>query len=234
METQNKPQQVAFEAIRRALKSGDLKPGMRLPSERKMAETYGISRTHIREALRTLETYGIIRTLPQSGSVLVGTSVSALDGMLGEMLQFNNRDYASLAEVRCMLEDTAVRLCAQRRSEHDLTVMESMLREYDQACQDGDREKRILADNSFHRCIVAGAQNPVLAQLLALVNPEIMKAYNEQKICYHAGHNPQKEHWEILEAIQQQDADQALHAMHSHLNGVSLFGDTLRKNNASE
>lgn len=229
METQLKPQEIVYESIRRALLSGELKPGMKLPAERKMVEQYGVSRGYVREALRTLETYGIIKTLPQSGSVIVGLNVAALDGLLAEVLQLTGKDFSSLAEVRCMLEENAVRLCAERRTEADLQRIEEALQRYDEACQKGDEQAKQATDFHFHRCIVAGAQNPVMRQIFMLITPDIMTAYNNQQICTKVARDPLGEHRLILEAIRKGDTGQAALLMRGHLSGIAEFAAKLRE-----
>ena len=77
---------------------------MQLPAERKMAEEYGISRTYVRAALKTLESYGIVETRPQSGTFIVGLDVKALDGLFADVLKLDALDFASLAEMRAILE----------------------------------------------------------------------------------------------------------------------------------
>lgn len=228
MDNQQKPQEIVFQAIRTALANGELKPGMRLPSERKMAEQYGVSRGYVREALRTLETYGIIRTLPQSGSVIVGLDVTALDGLLSEILQLSGQDFSALAEVRCILEEHAVRLCAERRTESDIKLMEEALADYDKACLAGDEQRRQSADFHFHRCIAAGAKNVVLRQMFVLITPDIMTEFNRQQICFRVARDPQGEHHQILEAIRKQDGAQAALLMRGHLSGVAEFAAKLR------
>ena len=66
--------------IRSLITSGQLNSGDKLPPERKLAERLGVSRTHVRDAIRKLEFYGILKTLPQSGTVVAGIGITALEG----------------------------------------------------------------------------------------------------------------------------------------------------------
>ena len=61
------PVEIIIRQIRNLISSGQLKSGDRLPPERKLAEKLGVGRSHIRDAIRKLEFYGILKTLPQSG-----------------------------------------------------------------------------------------------------------------------------------------------------------------------
>ena len=78
---------IVISKIKELINSGILKPGDRLPAERKLALDFGVGRTHVREALHKLEFYGIIKTLPQSGSVIVGLDITTLDGLISDVLK---------------------------------------------------------------------------------------------------------------------------------------------------
>ncbi|MCH1533928.1 MAG: GntR family transcriptional regulator, partial [Schleiferiaceae bacterium] len=71
--------------IRDQIGSGQLKPGDRLPSERMLSDRFGVGRTQLRDALRRLEFYGILKTLPQSGTVVAGLGIPALQGLMTDM-----------------------------------------------------------------------------------------------------------------------------------------------------
>ena len=224
-----KPQEKVYNSIRQALQSGELKPGMRLPAERKLAEQYGVSRGYIREALQTLETYGIIRTLPQSGSVIVGLDVSALDGLLTNVLQLSRQDFASLAEIRCILEVNAAKLAAERCTKSDVALIEDSLKLYIEAEKHNKEEEKLEADFYLHRCIAASAHNSALQTMLMLITPDITRIYHQQRICHQVGINPLEEHIHICEAIKEHDSERAAVLMQRHLRGVSEYAIRLRE-----
>jgi len=80
------PTDKVISKVKELIISGVLKPGDKLPAERKMAVDFGFGRTHVREALHKLEFYGIIKTLPQSGSVINGLDINTLDGLISDVL----------------------------------------------------------------------------------------------------------------------------------------------------
>ncbi|MEL7424827.1 MAG: GntR family transcriptional regulator, partial [Bacteroidota bacterium] len=106
--------------IRALITSGQLAPGDRLPAERKLAEKLGVSRTNVRDAIQKLEFYGILKTLPQSGTVVAGMGITALEGLITDVLRLEKSDFASLVETRVVLEVKAAELAAVRRTENDL------------------------------------------------------------------------------------------------------------------
>lgn len=227
-----KPQDKLYEAIRQSLLSGELQPGMRLPAERKLAETYGISRGHVREALHTLEIYGIIRTLPQSGSIIVGLDIHALDGLLTNVLQLSTRDFAALAEMRCILEENSVRLCAERYTESDWALIDEALTNYIRLADQDDEEQRQEADFHLHRCIAAGAHNGTLQMMLGLITPEINTIYRRDRVCLQPNFQPISEliveHARICQAIKERDSEKAAALMREHLSGVAEYAARVR------
>jgi GntR family transcriptional repressor for pyruvate dehydrogenase complex len=205
--------------IKEMITSGELKPGDKLPAERKMAADFNVGRTQIREALHKLEFYGIIKTLPQSGSVINGLDINTLDGLISDVLNLQQYDFYSLVETRYVLEVNAIRLCAERRNEHDLEKLEkaqaNFLKYY-------DTPNRVSHDFAFHRAIAEGCHNPVFKAMLLIVIPDIMTIYQRDRIC---GPNPAiiEEHTQMLEAIRNKDAELAAQIMSKHLQGVVEF-----------
>lgn len=227
--TNNKhPQDVIIHHIRKALQSGELKPGQRLPAERKMAEEFGVGRTHVRDALKTLENYGIIKTLPQSGSVIVGLDITALDGLIADVLKLDGYDFASLAEMRVILEMNAARLCALRRTNNNLKEIEAALNAYIAAFKNESEEVTSL-DFHFHRCIAQATQNSVLNSMIMLITPDIMTIYQREKVCSPSNHDSYSEHIELFNLIKQQKGDEASDLMSKHLTGVLEFARAQRE-----
>ena len=79
--------------IRDLIKSGHLKPGDRIPPQRQLCERLGVGRTQLRDALRKLEFYGILKTHPQSGTVVAGMGIPALEGLITDMLNLRGNDF---------------------------------------------------------------------------------------------------------------------------------------------
>ena len=115
-----KPADKIIDQIRSLIRTGQLKPGDKLPPERKLVEQFGVGRGHVRDALKKLEFYGILKTLPQNGTVVAGMGVKALEGLISNVLDIEAPDFYSLVETRMMLELKAVELAAERRTDGDL------------------------------------------------------------------------------------------------------------------
>ena len=143
-----KPSDKIINQIRSLIKSGQLKPGDRLPPERKLVEKFGVGRGHVRDALKKLEFYGILKTLPQSGTVVAGLGVKALEGLINNVLQIEAPDFYSVAETRILLESQAARLAAERRTSEDIIQLTKTLAEYRTKVEDDD--PGIEEDLMFH------------------------------------------------------------------------------------
>ncbi len=216
------PVDIVISKIKELINSGVLKPGNRLPAERKLALDFGVGRTHVREALHKLEFYGIIKTLPQSGSVINGLDITTLDGLISDVLKIQNYDFLSLVETRFVLEVNAIRLCAERWDEQDMIALEKAHNNY---IKYFDTPERVSHDFAFHRAIAEGCHNPVFKAMLLIITPDILSIYNKERFC-----TPSKilveEHENMLAAIKSRDGERAADMMEKHLQGLIDFANT--------
>lgn len=205
--------------VKEMIKSGILKPGDRLPAERKMAADLGFNRAQVKEALYKLEFYGIIKTLPQSGSIISSLDINTLDGLITDVLNLQDYDFYSLVETRFILEVNAAKFCAERRTEQDLDILEKAHDDYVRNYETPDRERY---DFTFHRNIAEASHNPVIKAMLLILTPDIMAIYQRDRIC-----SPSiaviAEHALILDAIKKGDGELAAKFMSQHLEGVVSF-----------
>ncbi|MFA5045371.1 MAG: FadR/GntR family transcriptional regulator [Paludibacter sp.] len=221
-----KPEDIVISKIKELISSGVLKPGDKLPAERKLALDFGVGRTQIREALHKLEFYGIIKTLPQSGSVINGLDITTLDGLISDVLNLQSYDFYSLVETRVLLEVKAIQLCAERRTKDDIKMLEKDHKNYIKHFNTTDR---VSYDFAFHRTIAEVSHNPVFKAMLMIVIPDIMQIYQKDRIC-----GPNKanleEHAKMLEYIKNGDSELAGKIMAQHLQGVLDFAKSRLEN----
>ncbi len=222
------PQDIIIKHIRQQLQSGEMQPGMRLPAERKIAEQFGISRGHVRTALQTLESYGIVETKPQSGTFIVGLDVNAIDGLFADVLKLDAYDFASLAEMRAILEVNSARFCASRRSEEELQNIYNALQAYEKAFETEDKKLIYTTDFEFHRCIAAACGNTTLRSMLMLIAPDIMSTYQKHQLCVPFDTKPLEEHRLLYRFIKEQRPEMCAEMMKAHLDGMLQFAQTLR------
>jgi GntR family transcriptional regulator, transcriptional repressor for pyruvate dehydrogenase complex len=205
--------------VKELISSGVLKPGDKLPAERKLAQEFGFGRTQIREALHKLEFYGIIKTLPQSGSVINGLDINTLDGLISDVLNLQSYDFFSLVETRLVLEVNAIRLCAERCTDNDIKALETAHANF---VKYYDTPERVSHDFAYHRTIAEASHNPVFKAMLNIIIPDILTIYQRDRICV-PNSKVIEEHFQMLEYIKNGEGEKAAELMKEHLQGVVDF-----------
>ena len=208
--------------IRNLITSGQLAPGDKLPPERKLSEVFGVGRTNVRDAIKKLEFYGILKTIPQSGTVVAGLGITALEGLITDVLKVEKSDFTSLVETRVILETHSARLAAERRTKEDIKAIEKALIAYEEKVKKG--ESAVEEDLMFHLKIAEASKNSVLNSLMLVITPDIVNSFVELKVCSDSRFiKASEEHHVILKHIVNQNGEAASKAMRNHLNDVVEF-----------
>ena len=219
------PVDLIISQIREMISSEAIKPGERLPPERKLAEHFGVSRSQVREAINKLRFYGIVKVLPQSGTVVSGLGITALEGLITDILKIEKADFTSLVDTRILLEKEACRLAAINRTEEDLIEINESLMRYEEKLMSGDQA--VEEDLMFHLKIAEAGKNSVLKSLMMIITPDIVKSFINLKVCDENNNRKTiEEHRKILEMISAQDSEGAVIAMNSHLKDIRKFSNT--------
>lgn len=213
--------------IKHLLSTEKILPGERLPAERRLSEQLGVSRAHVREAFQKLESYGIVKTYPQSGTIVSQMKMQVMESLLTDMLTIDKYDFASLAYVRLLLEVEAARLCAMKRTEDDLAVIEKALKECEKKFNTSSKEKK---DFAYHQAIANGSHNPVIASMLLIITPDVLKYYLRYRICAVPAENVCEEHRDLLQAIKDQNPDKAESVIRKHLASLMEFSEQANDN----
>jgi len=204
----------------------ELKPGEQLPSERELCKIFGVGRTSIREAIRSLTTMGVL-----DGRVGRGTFVCNNSNYLERTLQWgfllDQNSIQDLVETRLMLECETARLAADRATTGELEEIEKAYGEMVAAGDDTDQF--LQADLRFHLLIGKATQNSILNRLLGMTRSSL------QEWIRAALHKPSptetrkrvsltlRQHCEILDALKNRDAVRAGEAIREHI--VSSIAD---------
>lgn len=211
--------------IRQLIKKHNLAAGDKLPSERKLSEKLGVSRNQIRIAIQKLEFYGILETLPQSGSVVTGIGVPSMNTMMNDFLDLETPDFKSLVETRLIIETTAVKLAAERRTQKSIDLLEETHEKFTYCLI--NNKPSLIEDIKFHLAIVEATSNTVLYGLMTIIVPDIIGHFNKEHICDRS--QAQKlieEHKDILESIKNQDQDAAERALNVHFKALHHYIDS--------
>lgn len=193
----------------------NLEPGDKLPSERMLAEKFGVSRSNLREAIQKLEFYGLLISKPQSGTFIAKIGQVAMNGMIDDILRLEDSDFRSLVETRILLELKTVRLAATRRTEKDLKNMEEALSAYKKKVLNG--EDAVQEDLLFHLAIAEASGNSTMNTLMLLITPEIITNFEKHHVCdKNQAFLGIQEHRDIYEAIKKGDTKLAKETMKTH------------------
>lgn len=208
--------------IRNLIVGGFLKAGDKLPSERKLSEKFGIGRTHIRNAIKKLEFYGILISHPQSGVIVKGADLAAMEGLITNVMKIESPDFFSLVETRCFMEIFSVEQAALRRTEQDIKTLEEALEAFEEKVN-----SNLPAENEdfqFHLKIAEASHNTVIKTLMLIVLPDILEIYRRENVCANQGFiKSVNEHKNIMKAIKEGDSEMASSYMKEHLNEVLEF-----------
>lgn len=220
-----KPADVIIRQLKDLLISGQLQPGDRLPPERKLSEKFGVSRTYVRDAIRKLEFYGILKTRPQSGTFVAGMGVSALESLISDVLKIDGYSFLSLVETRQLLELSSVAHACERHTADDILQLEISLNNY---LEKADKKIRAVEEDlMFHLTIAELGKNKVLKSLLLIIIPDILSNYAVFNVCETVTDKALKEHMLLFEQIKNRDVDGAKQTMNSHLEGVMNFAKSI-------
>ncbi|MCR5053280.1 MAG: GntR family transcriptional regulator [Lachnospiraceae bacterium] len=192
---------VVFNALRDAILKGELHPGERL-METHLADTLGVSRTPIREAIRMLEKEGLALTIPRRGA---------------QVAQMSEKDLEDVLEVRDALDALAVKEACERITSERLSALEVNMKQFEKAVEKGDIREIADADEAFHAVIYDAADNPKLASIVQNLREQMYRyryEYLKDK-AYHA--LLIKEHKEIYDGLKAKDRENVKDAMHRHL-----------------
>ena len=218
----SKPSDIIINQIKNLIVTGQLKPGERLPSERKLSEKLSVSRSAVRDAIKKLEFYGILKTLPQSGTVVAGIGPTALQGLISEVLDIDGSDFKSLVETRIILEINSARLAAERRTEENIRKIAAALEKYHKKLVTG--KQTVEEDLMFHLEIAEATNNSVLKSLMMVIIPDIISNFIKYDVC---GTDEKikrfYEHDAILEYIKNKEPEKAGLAMENHLKDIKDF-----------
>ena len=223
-ERQRKLYEVIADKLLNQIQRGIFKPGDKLPAERTLAQEYGVNRAVIREAFRSMERMGCVDSKVGGGTYVTVPEVSDITDPLSILLSQSADPDEELLETRLILETAIVRLAAVRRAEDQLEQLHRNLQDMQIAIL--RKEDIVSYDKQFHGILAEAANNHSLAAIVALCSDAFQKC---MKITNKMEHIPQitfKQHAQILNAVELQDAEAAESAMADHLQ--SALGNLLK------
>jgi GntR family transcriptional regulator, transcriptional repressor for pyruvate dehydrogenase complex len=205
--------------VEASILNGQLKPGDQLPAERDLAQSFGVSRTAVREAVRTLREKGLVEPFSGRGTFVTNGTSQAIRQSLDLMIRINQQEgSAHLAELRLVLEPEIAGLAASRIEGQLLATMRDTVAIMERNLH--DREAYIEADLDFHLALAEAAGNPLILSLL----DSIVGLLREQRSrIFEVEGGPERgqyHHKRILAAVEKRNSETARDAMREHLRQV--------------
>ncbi len=201
--------------VRDLITSGRLKIGDRLPAERELAKTLQVGRSTVREAIRALESLGILQARPGEGTFLVSNlSEDRLDPITANAFK-SWENQRKLFEVRMVIEPDLAALAARRASLDQIVKMREAIQEQDTSVKAG--QTGMKADTAFHFLLAEAAGNDVLFRIMDSLM-DLLRETREASL--HTGGRPVsslKQHKAILRAIEARDPQAAERRMREHI-----------------
>lgn len=191
-----------------------LKPGDVLPPERELVRAYGVGRSSVREALRMLESKGLISS-NGNGAFSVASPSNALNESLDLLVTLEEGSYAELFEVRRFVEGEAAALAASRRTKAQLRRLHDEIT----AMEDGlsSEERFIGADLRFHLTVAEATRNRIVVHLMNAIRGLLHRSLSS---AYHIAGSPERAiemHRLIAEAIADRHPEEARQRMQEHV-----------------
>jgi GntR family transcriptional repressor for pyruvate dehydrogenase complex len=205
--------------IEESVLNGSLKPGDQLPAERDLAQRLGVSRTAVREAVKTLREKGLVEAYSGRGTFITNGTSQAARQSFDLMIKVGQQEGSPhLTDLRLILEPGIAALAAERVQEEDLAAMREAVALMDR-CQKNP-EAYIEADLDFHLALAEAAANPLILSLIdsivGLLREERIKIFNIEG----GPQRGQVQHKRILAAVERRDPEMARDAMRVHLEQV--------------
>ena len=200
------------------IRAGQLKPGDRLPAERELVETFGVSRVTVRDALRVLEVMGLveIRVGSSGGAFVTTPSADVIGNTLSNMLQMRGFEPNQIAEVRLVVELGIFDLVVERITEDDIAGLRELCDLSRQKLEAGDYDTGLSI--KFHSQLAACVRNPAISMLSeSFSGPLSMAAIRAKEVRKNAQESTVAEHVAIVQALSEKDFLKAREILIDHL-----------------
>lgn len=207
--------------VKGMIAEGRLKSGDQLPPERELAEKFVVSRTSVREALRALESLGLVEIRPGEGTFVREVSIETLIEPLALIMVSQREAIGELFEARRLLEPTIAALAATRATPEEIHEMERILEQ--QAKEIATGKTGLAEDAAFHAAIGTAAHNRAITRIAHAVMDLLTQSREESLNTPGRPNRSHEDHLRIVAAIAARDDAGARRAMLDHLEAVETL-----------
>jgi GntR family transcriptional repressor for pyruvate dehydrogenase complex len=225
--------QVVFEELRQRIRNGEWLPGARLPSIKQLASTLQVSPASVREALRSLQSIGLVKI--EHGRGVFITGVRLTNELANHFEDISAGMIVALAETRRILEPELAAMAAERGTDAELDEIVALARLMEEQASQG--LDFVAPDMQFHFTIASAARNPLLSRMMESIADLLLESRKLTSVEPGMTTRAVRYHLLIAEAIHDRNAAQARLLMLAHMNdtlsSVLSAGDRARQRGSS-
>lgn len=224
---------VVVDQIKEAVFQKKLKPGDKLPSERQLMDQFKTSRVTIREALRTLEQFGIleIRRGMEGGAFIRDPNTKFINNFLQDMFSMGKIKISNFTEARMAIEPFSVKLATERITEDSLRKVRQNIQEARECLNKKNKNDARLLDLEFHRLIAQASQNPVIFFMIDSIMDIMENNISSIPLSVKPVERTNQYHEEIYGAVRDRDVRRAQDLMLKHIQEIHDALEALSKKN---
>jgi GntR family transcriptional regulator, transcriptional repressor for pyruvate dehydrogenase complex len=215
--------------IRTLILDGTFPQGKPLPPERVLTGQFGVSRGSIRDALRMLETIGLLETRHGRGTFPLELTVDRLVAPLATMITYQQDLQDELIDVRRMFEPAVARAAATRVTEEDLADLQRIIDTQRRKLKAG--QSAMVEDTAFHAALARSTRNRVVVSLMATLNDLLVESRTLSMRQDGRLAKSIEGHESVVAALRRRDADGAARAMHDHIDQIAKLQPPSREPN---
>jgi GntR family transcriptional repressor for pyruvate dehydrogenase complex len=223
-ESTKKTYESIIDSIKTDIMNGKIQSGQKLAPERELARKFNVSRTSIREALRTLEILGVIKSIQGSGNFITGDVEKSLMESMSMMFLLQQIDSLQFYQFREALETKAAMLAVQNIDDTKIIKLEEIV---SKMAETEDEPTRSALDKELHDTIVAASDNAIIIQILSILSEvislDIKKRRSEILSDKKNIKRLQKIHEEMVFSLKQRDSKATYTAFTKHFDIIAEY-----------
>ncbi len=211
-----KPSDHVIQQLRNLIVNNEIRPGDILPSERDLATSFGIGRGYVREAIKTLELYGVFKSVPGVGTIVSDLGTQCINGFINNLVQFSVHEYEELIEVRALIEPFTAFRAATNATDEELDTITRIADDLSKVISKDEVSLQLECD--FHMEIAKASHNSILANTINAILPGLIKLIDDLDMAKDGRHrDSHSEHVQLVEALRNRDPQAAERAMRHHM-----------------
>lgn len=200
------------------IRSGSVKPGQQVPTETELTQILGVSRTCVREAMKSLQSMGLVEIRQRVGATVLEPSSSSLLNSGSFLLAVQAQRMDDLLEFRRIMEVGLASLAAEKAELKDVESMRKALDRYRAAM--ASQPVDCNTDMSFHAALAAASKNPIAVMVWQMLSENLAQVLEQASSVPHICEQTLSDHEEIYEAVRDRNAFKAREAMRRHLDNA--------------